>query len=148
MMAEKYGFVHIPVSQLISEKHLWDERDEARDCTIYNEDMLDEEIRRCLDEHTDGGLVFDFHCPDIVNPEDVDFVVVLRCDNEILWKRLASRGYSEAKIQENITAEIFQTILDEATEYFPEEMVVEIASNEIGDLDTALERIGELTVQN
>jgi hypothetical protein len=34
------------VSQLIEEKDLWDERDEQRDCTIYGDQLLDDELKK------------------------------------------------------------------------------------------------------
>lgn len=39
------------------------------------------------------------------------------------------RGYPEAKISNNLECEIFQTILDEAQEAFPEEKVMELPSD-------------------
>ena len=47
-----------------------------------------------------------------------DLVLVLRCNNTILYDRLQSRQYSGRKLEENVQAEIFQTILDEAKESY------------------------------
>ena len=128
MMAQRFGLLHVPVSRLIDEKHLWEEKDEERNCTIYSEQMLDEEITAILNMHPDGGVIFDFHCSDIVTKEQIDFVIVLRCESDILWKRLAARGYSEAKVRENVEAEIFRTILDEVIEDYHKEQIIEIKS--------------------
>ena len=48
-LAQRMGMIHIPVSQLIAEKHLWEERDDERDCTIYSESLLDEEIENIIE---------------------------------------------------------------------------------------------------
>ena len=47
-----------------------------------------------------------------------DLVLVLRCNNTLLFDRLNTRGYSGRKLEENLQAEIFQTILDEAKESY------------------------------
>ena len=47
-----------------------------------------------------------------------DLVLVLRCSNTLLYDRLQARQYSGRKLEENVQAEIFQTILDEARESY------------------------------
>ena len=139
--------MHVPVSRLIDEKHLWEEKDEERNCTIYSEQMLDDEITNILNMHPDGGVIFDFHCSDIVTKEQIDFVIVLRCESDILWKRLAARGYSEAKVRENVEAEIFRTILDEVIEDYHKEQIIEIKSETPEDLQQALEQLNAMFSQ-
>ena len=46
--------------------------------------------------------------------------------------RLSKRGYTGTKLEENLQAEIFQTILDEAREAYREEIVIELQSEEEG----------------
>ncbi|MCQ2086316.1 MAG: adenylate kinase family protein [archaeon] len=43
-----------------------------------------------------------------------DFIIVLRCDPNIIYERLKKRGYSTQKIQENVQAEILDVILCES----------------------------------
>lgn len=144
MLAERFGFLHIPISRLIADKHLWHEKDEQRDCTIYDEQLLDEEIQRILKENPNGGVVFDFHCTDIVPKDAIDYVIVLKCTSDILYKRLAERGYSQSKITENVEAEIFRVILDEVIDDFDENKIIEIQSDQMADLDLALDKIAQL----
>jgi adenylate kinase len=68
-------------------------------------------------------------------------VVVLRSDNTSLYDRLAKRQYSQSKIEENIDAEIMQVILDEARDAYVPEIVVELQSNTVEDMDSNIERI-------
>lgn len=140
-LAQRFGLLHIPISQLIRDKHLWTERDEERDCTIYDEDLVDAEINRIVGEHPDGGIIFDFHCSDIVGPEIIDYVLVLRCDSDILFKRLSARGYSLQKVQENVECEIFRTILDEVIEEYPKEKICVIESDTMEQLEEGLNHI-------
>jgi adenylate kinase len=51
------------------------------------------------------------------------------------------RGYHETKLQENLDAEIFAVLLEEAREAFDEEIVVELNSEEDGDVDANCSRI-------
>jgi adenylate kinase len=64
----------------------------------------------------------------------------MRSDNGVLYSRLTSRGYSGKKLEDNIEAEIMQLILDEARESYREEIVVELQSNTVEDLDSNVER--------
>ncbi|KAH0785353.1 TAF9 RNA polymerase II, TATA box binding protein (TBP)-associated factor isoform 2 family protein [Histomonas meleagridis] len=148
MLASRFGLLHVPISQLIRDNHLWTEQDEERDCTIYDENLLEAELNNIIASHPEGGIVFDFHCSDVVDIENLDFVLVLRCESDLLWKRLAARGYSEDKIRENVEAEIFRTILDEVIEDFPANMIHEIQSNSIEDLDNALNQIQQALTNN
>lgn len=144
MLAERFGFLHVPISRLIADKHLWHEKDEKRDCTIYDEQLLDDEINNILNENPSGGVIFDFHCTDVVPRDAIDYVIVLRCTSDILYKRLQERGYSPDKITENVDAEIFRVILDEVIDDYPEDKIIEVQSDQMADLDLSLDNITQL----
>lgn len=73
-------------------------------------------------------------------PKDlVNFIFVVRTDNTILYDRLKSRGYNESKLKNNVEAEIFQLISDEAKLKFGESVVTELYNNEPADLDKNVE---------
>ena len=105
-----------------------------------------------------------------------DLVLVLRCNNTLLWDRLQARGYKGKKLEENLQAEIFQTILDEAKESYRltkkmskrveffiyistrptghfldqvvrEELVVELPSEKEEDLESNAGRVRDWIVQ-
>lgn len=89
----------------------------------------------------------------------IDLVVVLRCDHSLLWKRLEKRlalsslfltglildsihrGYTEAKIEENNSAEIMQVVLEDAKESYAEEIVVELSSENTEQVEENVTRI-------
>ncbi len=50
-------------------------------------------------------------------------------------------GYSEKKVTENIEAEIFQVCLDEARESYKAEIIWELASNTVEDMENNLKQI-------
>jgi adenylate kinase len=60
--------------------------------------------------------------------DNINTVILLRCDPSILGKRLSERNYSEDKIRENLEAEALNIILDEALDH--------ISSDKIFQLDT------------
>lgn len=56
---------------------------------------------------------------------------------------LCIRDYSEPKLQENLDAEIFGVLAEEAREAFDEGTVVELKSETAGDVEANCERILE-----
>jgi adenylate kinase len=71
----------------------------------------------------------------------IDLVIVLRTDTTTLFDRLKARGYNEKKIEENIDAEIMQVLLDEARDSYEEEIVVELKSDNVEDVEGNVERV-------
>ena len=51
------------------------------------------------------------------------------------------RGYSGRKLTENVECEIFQTILEEALESYSEDIVFELNSDTVEQLESNVERI-------
>ncbi len=51
-------------------------------------------------------LIIEGHFSDIIPDELIDYALILRCNPDILYKRLEIRGYKHKKIIENIQAEI------------------------------------------
>ena len=90
-----------------------------------------------------GGCIIDWHACDLFPERLVDLVVVLRCDNKILYDRLSARKYSAKKIEENMDAEIMQVLLDEARDAFDPSIVVELQSDQLEDVDANVDRVVE-----
>jgi len=51
------------------------------------------------------------------------------------------RGYAGKKLEENLQCEIFQTILDEAKEAFSPDIVFELPSNTVDDMESNIDKI-------
>jgi adenylate kinase len=90
---------------------------------------------------TTGGFILDWHACDLFPKSWIDLVVVLRCNSTVLYDRLTARKYTTKKLEENMDAEIMQVLLDEARESYDEEIVVELQSNTLEDIDGNVERI-------
>ena len=70
-----------------------------------------------------GGVVVDHHSSDFFPERFFDLVVVLQTDNTVLYDRLAKRGYSTKKIQENVQCEIMHVPIEEAQRSYKPEVV-------------------------
>lgn len=59
----------------------------------------------------------------------------------LLRRLVCCRGYPETKLQENLDAEIFGVLLEEARESFDEEIVVELNSEKDDDVESNCARV-------
>ncbi|MCL4437055.1 MAG: adenylate kinase family protein [Thaumarchaeota archaeon] len=85
--------------------------------------------RNILKRIEGGGIVLSGHLlPYILKRGEADFVAVLRCSPEELEKRYVGRGYSEAKVKENIASEILDICLGDALKQF--------GTNRVAEFDT------------
>ncbi|KAL0575984.1 factor activating pos9 [Marasmius crinis-equi] len=131
---------HINVGDWVKEKGLYEEFDEDWQSYTVDEDKLLDELEPIVSE---GGVVLDWHTCEAFPERWPDLVVVLRCDHSKLWDRLEKRGYHLKKIQENNEAEIMQVVLDEARSSYPEEIVIEMKSESMEDIESNIARIVE-----
>ncbi|CAI8495484.1 unnamed protein product [Pichia kudriavzevii] len=133
-------FTHINVSEFAKANGCIEGYDEERDSSIVNEDrMLD--LLETMSEK--GGLVIDWHCCEIFPERWIDLVVVIRCNNTVLYERLEKRGYKQSKITENVECEIMQVLLTEAMESYNPNIVVELRSEDVDSLDENVSRISQ-----
>lgn len=105
---------------------------------IVDEDKLLDAIEAEVNE---GGCLIDWHACDLFPESWIDLVVVLRSDSNILYDRLTARDYPEAKLQENMDAEIMEVLLSEARDAFDEAITMELQSNDSDDMETNVSRI-------
>ncbi|VDN60442.1 unnamed protein product [Dracunculus medinensis] len=143
ILAKKLGFEHINVGKLIREYELYDEYDEEMDCHVLNEDKLLDHIEDRLDSD-EGGYVVDYHGCDFFPERWFDFVIVLRCNNTILYDRLKARDYSEKKIRNNLECEIFNILLEEAVESYKAEIIHEMTNETIEQMNEICEKIEQM----
>ena len=127
----------VEVSKMVRDKQLHSGWDDEYESYVLDEDRLLDELEEELEP---GGRVVEYHAAELFPERWFDLVLVLRVDNSVLYGRLEERGYSTRKLQENVEAEIMQVILDEARESYREEIVVELPSNTIEDIESNLAR--------
>ncbi|OWY94712.1 Adenylate kinase [Phytophthora megakarya] len=129
---------HLNVGDLVKERGLHTGRDEEFDCFVLDEDKVCDEMEDMMAE---GGKVVDFHTCDFFPERWFDLVVVLRVDNTTLFDRLQKRGYTEKKVSENVECEIMEVVLQEARESYAAEIVQELPSRTVEDMESNIERV-------
>jgi adenylate kinase len=134
---------HINVGELIKEHKCYDGRDEELDSYDLDEDKLLDLIEAMLDTTTEEGVgaVADYHSSELFPERWFDLVLVLRTRTDVLFDRLSKRGYPERKRAENMECEIMNVLLDEAREAYAKEIVHEVPSNTIEDMEANVTRV-------
>lgn len=141
-----YPLTHLSINTVVKDKDCYDGYDDELKTSIVDEDKLLDEVEAILTASPNGGHIIDYHACDLFPPSWIDLVVVLRCgDTKVFYERMEDRGYNEKKRDENIDAEIFGVIAEEAREGFDPDgnkgNVVELASEKIADIESNVERI-------
>ncbi|OOF92271.1 hypothetical protein ASPCADRAFT_210702 [Aspergillus carbonarius ITEM 5010] len=138
-LAQDTGLRHLSINQVAKDRGCYDTYDQELQTWIVDEDKLLDAIE---DEVLQGGYLIDWHACDLFPKSWIDLVVVLRCPStSVHYDRLATRGYNQTKLQENLDAEIFGILLEEAREAFDEEVVVELNSEKDDDVESNCARI-------
>ncbi|KAI8966955.1 AAA domain-containing protein [Mycotypha africana] len=138
MIAEATGLKHVNVGELVKTQQLHEGYLEEFDTHILDEDKLLDEMEDMMKE---GGKVVDFHTCEIFPERWFDLVLVLRSDTANLYDRMVKRGYNKRKIDENMECEIMQVVLETAHESYAPEIVVELQSNTVDDMESNVERV-------
>lgn len=131
-------FRNINISDFATENELHESYDKERKSHVLDEDKLLDELEPILRK---GGNIIDWHVNDIFPERLIDLVIVLRSNNGVLFDRLNKRKYHDSKIQENLDAEIMQVVLQDALDSYVKEIVIELQSDSIDDMENNVERI-------
>lgn len=90
-----------------------------------------------------GGNVAEYHSSEFFPERWFQLVYVVRCNTDILFKRLEDRGYNAKKIQNNVEHEIFQVALDEARSSYNSNIVFEVRGETSADSEKGLALVKE-----
>ncbi|KAL8560613.1 hypothetical protein ACOMHN_062578 [Nucella lapillus] len=123
--------VHINVSKLAIDAQLLDGYDEDLNSPILDDDKV---LDRMEGQLSQGGCIVEYHSCDFFPERWFDAIFVLRTDTSLLHDRLQRREYSAKKLESNMQCEIFQTILEEACESYKREIVHEVQSDSLEQL--------------
>ena len=159
VLARDHSLKHISINEVVREQECHTGWDDELKSWIVDEDkawlpsatllsfftMANVERTQLLDSIEDdvknGGCLIDWHACDLFPKSWIDLVIVVRCNSTLLYDRLTARGYSGAKLDENMDAEIMQVLLEEAREAYDPEIVVELQSDTADDVESNTERI-------
>ena len=141
-IAEKLGssFRCVEVGALVKEHKLGDYNEEF-DTMEYDEDNEDKLLDLMDPMCAAGGCIVDFHTPDMFPESWFELVLVLRTSTDVLYDRLTARGYNEKKRTENMECEIMQVVLDEAHESYDTNIVHEVPSNTLEEMESNVARV-------
>jgi len=112
-------YAYLDGALLIKKAKLAEKYDKQRktaivDASLFTRAVLKE--RDIASKKGKKGLIVDSHMSHSIPSKDVAACDVLSCSIRELGQRLTKRGYTKAKVRENLDAEIFDVILIEATE--------------------------------
>ncbi len=101
------GYDVLDMTQYIKDHGLREEYDKERDTYDVDVDRLNDSLADMQD------CIFEGHLSHFM---DVDAIIVLRCHPDVLAERLRARGYADAKVTENVQAEVLDVILCESVD--------------------------------
>jgi len=126
----------ISLGELAEKEGCISAQDKARNTGIINEDCLVEAILDIVDDKS-KRMVIEGHYVDLVPSDSVEIAIVLRTHPEALRERLKERGYSKAKVDENVEAEVLGVCQLDALDAFGEEKVYEIDTTDMTPTEVA-----------
>lgn len=126
---KKEGFPVIEVGKLVKEEELFEYYDEVTESYVVDDDLLNEKLLELIENNTSSfPLILDGHVVELP-PDFILHCIVLRCSIQHLRQRLSERSYGEAKIDENVEAEIMEVILTDMLELYGPERVSVVQSD-------------------
>ena len=138
LVAERSGFKCVNVGDLVKQHECHEGKDGEFDAYILDEDKLCDVMEPIMAE---GGCIVDFHSPEFFPERWFELVLVLRTNTEVLFDRLGARGYNEKKQAENMECEIMEIVSEAAKESYAAEIVHELQSNTIEELESNVDRV-------
>lgn len=105
-LAHRVPVIHL--NDIASQEGLLNDKDEARDSFVVDMDALAAALNERLP--ATARTIVEGH---FAHEMDVDGVILLRCDPVVLTERLRARGWSEAKVRENVEAEALDILAAE-----------------------------------
>lgn len=118
-LAKSKGYKYIDVNKIVKKYGLSEGYDQKRKTKIIDEKKLAKVLEKIIKDarKKKEKLVIDSHLSHYIAPRYVDLCIVTKCSLKELEKRLKKKGYSKAKINENIECEIMDICLNEAMEF-------------------------------
>lgn len=126
ILAKKMNASYISLSVLVKEKKVRSIYDKKRKtCAVSVSDLQEAASRKIKKSRKNiiKNVIIDGHLSHLLK---ADVAVILRCNPAELRKRMAKKRWSEAKMRENLIAEILGAASIEAMEKYGKSKVVEI----------------------
>lgn len=130
------GYRVIDMNEHIRSHGLLGELDAGRDTHEVDLDALNDSLEEYRSE--EGTILMDSHLSHFM---DCSGIIVLRCNPDLLAKRLEARGYGREKVIENVQSEVLDVILCEATESDIPVYEVDCSAGEVSASADSIEKI-------
>ncbi len=114
-LAKETKAKYVDVNEVIKENKLSEGYDRKRNCKIIDVKKLNKVLIKMI-RTSKEDMIIDSHMSHFLPPKYVDLCIVTKCTIRKLRNRLKKRGYSKAKIEENINVELFDVCYNEAKE--------------------------------
>ncbi len=125
LLAKKINGLHIDVSRYVIDNKLYIDYDEKRLSYVIDEEKTVNALKNIITS-SDKPVIIDTHYPEIIPPEIVDYVFVLRTHPRILEERLKRKNWPINKVRENVMVEILSVVTYNVINRFGEDRVFEI----------------------
>ncbi|MBU0461983.1 MAG: AAA family ATPase, partial [Nanoarchaeota archaeon] len=106
LISKELRYKYLDVNQVIKENNLCEDYDKARHCNVVDINKLSKALIKIITSSKES-LVIDSHMAHFLPKEYIDLVIITKCGLKALKERLEKRDYPDAKIRENLDAEIF-----------------------------------------
>lgn len=114
LLAPRIDARSISLGALVAKEELHVEVDRKRGTLVADMKRLRERVEEMIANSVGDIVVEGHYAVDVVRPEDVHLVFVLRRDPQELERVLRERLYGEEKVRENLAAEILDVCLYDA----------------------------------
>ncbi len=147
------GYAYSDVNSFVKKAHIYSSYDRKRRCYVVDEAKLASSLIKVREKALEAfkasktaqkGIIFDSHLSHFLPKKYADLCLVARCSLKQLQQRLQERGYSAAKVRENLDAEIFEVCLSEARELGHRIVVFDTTSAKAADVKALVRRIRRL----
>ena len=114
-LAAKLNAQYINLTDFAKTYNLTLGEDKERQTTIINEEAMQQKLKETIEASTNANIIVDGHYAAAVTPNNqVTNVFVLRRNPKELKEFMQKCGFSDAKLNENLSAEIIDSCLVEA----------------------------------
>ncbi len=122
-LSEKLNAHYINLTELSKEENLIQRMDKKRKSAIINEQQTQNKLTEIIETTTKTNIIVDGHYASAVTPVKlVTHVFVLRKNPKELKPLMEKCGFEDAKLWENLAAEILDICLTEAIQIHPDKV--------------------------
>jgi adenylate kinase len=134
----KSGWDVLELNREIVKNRLYSSRDVRRDTFVADMTAVRSFVRK---ETKTGKWIVVSHLAHLLPTSTVSTVVVLRCQPDKLRTRLRRKGWSAAKVEENVEAELISLISAEARQKHKKVYEIDTTDNKPANVVKAMEKV-------